>query len=170
MILIHILILLNLALICYQDMRYRAVYWICFPVLAIVMFILKYNQSGINNALSDATYGILFLALQMLILWGYFSIKNKTLVNLTNDYLGWGDVLFLLALPFYLSPVNYILFYLGSLIAVLLYILITKAISQKAQNPHIPLAGLQAVLLLIVMTTDYFSSKLLLYDDSWILF
>lgn len=170
MILLQIVMILCLAFICYQDLLYRAVYWFCFPLLAAVMFMLKYNLSGFQEALTQAGYGLAFLIVQLTILWIYFSIKKKTLINLTNDYLGWGDVLFLAAIAFYLSPASYILFYVISLIAVLLYTLLAARLSDKARNPHIPLAGLQAALLVLMVLADYVSPKFMLYDDSWLYF
>ncbi|TCC97713.1 hypothetical protein EZ444_07295 [Pedobacter hiemivivus] len=170
MVLLQVVMLLCLAFICYQDLVYRAVYWLCFPVLAAVMFMSKYNLKGLQEAFINATYGISFLMVQLLILWSYFSIKNKKVINLTNDYLGWGDVLFLAAIPFYLSPVNYILFYVISLIAVLLYTIVVASLKGKTNNPHIPLAGLQAGLLVLVMLVDFVSPKFMLYDDSWLYF
>lgn len=159
-----------LAFICYQDLAYRAVYWWCFPVLAILMASLKYNLSGPAETLSHAGYGIAFLTFQLAILWIWFSIKNKALINLTSNYLGWGDILFLVAIAFYLSPVNYIVFYVISLIIVLLYTLITGLFSNKQNHSHIPLAGLQAALLGLLMLVDYISPKFTLYDDNWLFF
>ena len=168
MILLQILILVFLAFICYQDLLYRAVYWWCFPILAILMLMLKYHVSGMRQTLTDAGYGLLFLIAQLFILWIYFSAKHKKIISITDNYLGWGDVLFLIAIPFYLSPVNYVLFYIVSLILVLLYALTTAKI--VTNNKHIPLAGLQAALLGIVMIIDYVTPGLTLYDDGWLYF
>lgn len=170
MLLLSILMGLCLAFICYQDLKYRTVYWWAFPVLALLMFSLKCSFSGWQEALIHTGYGMLFLSLQLAVLWGYFSIKNKKLINLTNNYLGWGDVLFLVAISCYLSPGNYVVFYVVSLLVVLVYILLTELLSGKQRNPHIPLAGLQAALLGLLMLVDYNSPKFMLYDDSWLSF
>lgn len=168
MILLQILILICLAFICYQDLLYRAVYWWCFPILAILLAILKYNYTGIEQTVTDAVCGLLFLATQLFILWIYFSVKHRKLINITDNYLGWGDVLFLIAIPFYLSPVNYVLFYVLSLTLVLLYALTTTKLITN--NKHIPLAGLQAALLGIAMIIDYVTPSLSLYTDNWMYF
>lgn len=170
MILLQIVIMLCLAFICYQDLVYRAVYWVCFPILSIIMFMLKFNLSGWQEGLSHAGYGLAFLLIQLFILWIYFSVKNRKAINLTDEYLGWGDVLFLITIAFYLSPVNYIIFYVVSLIIVLLHTIIGATLSSKERNPHIPLAGLQAALLALVMLVDFISTKFKLYDDSWLFF
>lgn len=170
MILLQMMVIFCLAFICYQDLLYRAVYWLCFPVLTILVFILKYKSSGLQETLIHASYSIVFLTFQLATLWIYFSIKKRKNINLTRDYLGWGDVLFLVAITFYLSPGNYIVFYVISLIVVLLYTILTGFVSKKIQNLHIPLAGLQAALLALLILVDQFSSKFMLYDDSWFFF
>lgn len=166
--LLQIVILSCLAFICCQDLLCRAVYWWCFPVLAILMGVLKYNLLGLEHTLIDVAYGLFFLITQLFILWIYFSAKHKKLINITDNYLGWGDVLFLIAIPFYLSPVNYVLFYVVSLILVLLYALTTTKLITN--NKHIPLAGLQAALLGIAMIIDYAVPNLVLYEDNWMYF
>lgn len=161
-------ILVGLAFVFYQDMRYRAVYWICFPILAFLLFGLKYSLTGLENGITEAGYGLLFLLIQLLLLWIYFSAKNRKLVNITNDYLGWGDILFLIVITFYLSPGNYILFYVGSLILVLIYALFIRYSGERNSNKHIPLAGLQAILLALLMGIDYLLNTFTLYSDGWI--
>lgn len=168
MILLQIIILICLAFIFYQDMRYRAVYWICFPVLAVMLLALKYSLAGFSEGLTDAGYGLLFLLIQLFFLWIYFSLKKKKIVNIASDYLGWGDILFLIAITFYLSPGNYVLFYISSLILVLIYAICGGYLQEKEENKHIPLAGLQAGLLGLLMVTDYLLQAFALYSDSWI--
>lgn len=167
MLLLQLFTLICLGFICYQDIRYRAVYWICFPVLCVLLFFLKENHSGIKDSLTDTVYGMLFFGAQLLLLWIYFSIKHKKSVNITRQYLGWGDILFLIVITFYLSPVNYILFYVGSLILVLIYTLTRQFLIQK-DNPEIPLAGLQALLLGIALIFSLIQPHLQLYNDTWI--
>lgn len=170
MFLLKLVMILCLAFICYQDLVYRAVYWWCFPLLAILMFMLKYLFSGLEETLTHAGYGLGFLIIQLFMLWAYFSVKSKRAVNLTGDYLGWGDILFLAAITFYLSPGNYIVFYVISLILVLVYTLTITLVNAEKNNPHIPLAGLQAALLVVIMLIDDNAPKFMLYEDSWLSF
>jgi len=168
MVFFQIIVLLSLAFIFYQDMQYRAVYWICFLVLAILLFGLKYSLTGFLNGLTDVGYSLLFLLIQLFFLWIYLSVKNRGMINITNDYLGWGDILFLIVITFYLSPGNYVLFYIGSLILVLIYAVLRGYSGGKKSNKHIPLAGLQAMLLAVLMVMDYLLKAFALYSDSWI--
>jgi phosphoglycerol transferase MdoB-like AlkP superfamily enzyme len=168
MFLIQLLTLTCLILIFYQDMRYRAVYWWCFPVLMLLLIFIKQTYVGMEDTLIDTGFVLLFFAFQMILLWAYFAIKNKKPVNIFKHYLGLGDVLFLVALAGYLSPVNYVLFYIASLVVVLLYTLIEQKL-YKQVNPQIPLAGLQASMLLLLLTASFFHTKFTLYSDFWIL-
>lgn len=165
---LQIIVLLSLAFIFYQDMRYRAVYWICFPLLAMLLFGLKYSFTGFLNGVTDIGYGLSFLLIQLLFLWIYFSVKKRRMINITSDYLGWGDILFLIVITFYLSPGNYVLFYIGSLTLVLIYVVLRGEAEEKKSSKHIPLAGLQAILLALLMVTDYLFKAFTLYSDSWI--
>jgi Flp pilus assembly protein protease CpaA len=167
MLLLSLFTLVCLGFICYQDMRYRAVYWICFPVLAVSLFLLKQQKAEWEESLTQTALGSLFFGIQLLVLWIYFSIKNKRFVNVTLNYLGLGDILFLFAIAFYLSPVNYILFYVGSLVIVLLYTLAQRILQKKASQ-EIPLAGLQALLLSLLMVLSLVKPSLKPYTDSWI--
>jgi hypothetical protein len=167
MLILQLLVLICLGFIFYQDLKYRAVYWICFPVLAGCLFFLKQREAGLADSLADSAWSISFFAVQLLLLWGYFSIKNKKAINLTSNYLGLGDVLFLIAVAFYLSPVSYILFYVGSLILVLIYTLLQRGLA-KNSNPQIPLAGLQALLFAIALSVSLFKPTFNLYNDFWL--
>lgn len=167
MLLLQLLILVCLSVIFYQDMHYRAVYWVCFPILTILLLGAKYKFSGVHDALTDAMYGLAFFGVQLFLLWVYFAVKNKKPVNITKHYLGLGDILFLIAVAFYLSPLNYIVFYILSLLVVLIYTLIKRAFI-KEDSPYIPLAGLQAVILGVVVVFSIFKPGMTFYNDGWI--
>lgn len=153
-----VLILLGLL---YQDLKYRAVYWIFYPVLLALMVLLALKSKGYELLIADTIMNITFLSSQLIFLIIYISIKRRRLTNITNDYLGWGDVLFLFVLTFYPSPANYFAFYLSSLILILI-----SSISTARQKPRtIPLAGLQAGLFAIVLVLDNNNNFL---NDNWI--
>jgi len=167
MLLISLLIFICLGIICYQDMRYRAVSWVCFPLLAITMFAIKQQEAGWRETLIHCAGGLSFFGIQLFFLWFYISLKHRRFINITSDCLGLGDILFLMAIAFYFSPVNYILFYTGSLIVVLIYTLVRR---HFLKEPHyeIPLAGLQALLLSMLIMLSLANPNLKPYTDSWI--
>jgi len=150
---VRIAILALLALVFAQDMRSRAVYWLLFPVLTALFIVL----TGFSVV---AVINIVFLLVQFLLVSAYFSIKKRRWVNVMKGLLGWGDMLFLLSIAFYLSVLNFIFFYIASLLFVLLF---------AARYKHIPLAGLQALLFAVLLTTDWWIKPFNLTNDDWLL-
>ncbi len=167
MLILKILILAVLTTIFAQDLKYRSVYWFLFPLLVILFILIAFLQHrswsafGVNTAINCG-----FLMLQLLILSAYFSIKNKAWVNITNELLGWGDILLLFCLAFYLSPLNFLLFYIGSLVIIVIIWLIWKMID--SQFKHIPLAGLQSLLFIIILIAGWIYPAIDATNDFWL--
>jgi hypothetical protein len=158
-----------LLLIFYQDLRYRAVYWILFPMVLIALLVLvAQQQPQWKELLFNSSYNLAFLLLQFLLLFLYFSLKMRRWVNLTQGYLGWGDILFLLCIAFYLSPANYFLFYLISLLLIVFTTLLIVAFKAKKQI-QIPLAGLQSMFFVLLLLADWNSGLIDMTNDYWLL-
>lgn len=97
---------------------------------------------------------MLFLLPQFLLLTFYFCLKQRRWVNITDGLLGWGDVLLLASIGFYLSLPVFVLFYLSSLVLVVLAWFIWQSLV-KNKDRHIPLAGMQALLLAILLVANW---------------
>lgn len=166
---VKIAILALLALIFFQDIRGRSVLWVLFPVLVGLLITLNLAQ---HRLFTDARYAVLinigFLLLQFLIVSVYFSIKNAHWINMTKDLLGWGDILFLFSIAFYLSVLSFLFFYLASLMCVLVSWLAWQALS-PVKDKHIPLAGLQALLFGLFLTTAWWVKPVDITSDGWLL-
>lgn len=160
-----ILLLLQLGM---QDFRYRAVSWVLFPLL-VTMAIIKYQLVfvEVRSLFQQVAWNMLFVAVQMGLLYLYFCIKNKKWVALTRDYLGWGDILFFLTSAFFFSFFNFLLFYLFSLFLVIVIAFLSDW--TKPQGKNIPLAGCQALFLVAVYSLDLFSSKINLLHDEYLI-
>lgn len=155
-------------MIFFQDVKSRSVYWIFFPVLAGLLLLLHFESSDQSWTWRDILFNIGFFASQLGLVILYFSIRNKKLTIITAGLLGLGDVLFILCTAFYLSIFNFLLFYIASLTAVLLFWLIWQsAVSVKSR--HIPLAGLQALLFAGFLLGGWWLKKWDLTDDTWVL-
>jgi hypothetical protein len=164
--LINVFILLVLLLIFIQDIKYRFVYWILFPVL-ILLFItgaIIHHEAFLQIG-TQFGFNVAFLLLQLLILSAYFSFKQKKLVNLTQTLLGWGDILFLVSVAFYFSFLNFLVFYIGSLTMVLIIWTISQSVSE---NKKIPLAGLQAMTLILFLVCNWLIFHVDPSDDYWL--
>ena len=136
-----------------EDFKYRKISLIWLTSILItgvliqmttdVQFYYIVSNTFVNLCIVAINYGILFL---------YFSIKNKRIINLGNHYLGIGDLFFLISVSFLFSPLNFICFILFSLFFSLTFSLFAKLIlSNKFKT--IPLAGLQSLCLILLLTT-----------------
>lgn len=152
-----------------QDLKSRAVYWILFPLLFACLFILKLiEHNTVNQIFESAGINLVFLGVQMLAVSAYFSIKNKRWVKITTALLGWGDVLLLLCLTVCFSVLNYLLFYVMSLLLSLMTWMILKAVN-LVKSQHIPLAGFQSIVLVLLFISAWWVWPLNLNSDAWLL-
>ncbi|WP_158829397.1 hypothetical protein [Mucilaginibacter lacusdianchii] len=167
MLLLKILIAFVLLMIFAEDMRSRSVHWYLFPLLALELGLLHYWQAGqsLLNLLASAGLTLLFLFLQLALVTAYFSFKNKRFTNITAGLLGWGDVLLLTSLTCYLPLLHFIVFYIGSLVVILLFwIIYQKTVVGKQST--VPLAGLQSLLFVLLLAFSWLHPDLSLVDDS----
>ena len=168
MFVVSLLIVVLLFLIFIQDILSRSVHWVIFPFMSI-FFVAVHLLKGetVTGYLKVVFINLAFLLIQSLLLLMYVSIKNRRLVALTDRLIGWGDILFILSLTLYFSFLNFLLFYITSLIAVIAAWLIWQSFKDKP-NKQIPLAGLQAMYLLIVFTYCWLFYPGALMSDTWL--
>lgn len=160
---------MSLLLILIQDLKSRAVYWIIFPLLLVALLLLRLlQQFYILEILHDALINIGFLMLQLLIITLYFSVKTRKRATVIGEMLGWGDILFLIVIAFYLSALNFLFFYIVSLVGSLLLWLLWRLFSSE-KNPHIPLAGFQSLIFILFLAGDWWLKYFNLTSDVWLL-
>jgi hypothetical protein len=131
--------------ICIQDLYQRRVSWYLFPALAMLLFM---GNAGITATDMLINAGFILLVFSMLSLW--FSVRLRRPVNLFKEHIGLGDLLLLLCLVVYFTPVNFFLFYLASLFVISAGAGIYLAL-KKPGSFTIPLAGLQGLILLLLL-------------------
>lgn len=169
MLLLKLFIEAVLLLVFVQDMRDRSVYGFLFPVLMLLFLGLQLLQGNTLMGIGQSVgINIGFFAIQFFIVSAYFSVKHKKWTNLTAGLLGWGDVLFLLALCFYLSVLNFLFFYITSLVLVLVIWLVWQFFA-KETSKQVPLAGLQALLFAVFSAACWWIWPLNLTSDDWLL-
>lgn len=169
MLLLNLIILAILLLIFAQDLKSRSVHWIAFLILTALFIAARLLQHtkfvviGTNALISTG-----FLIVQLLLVTAYFSLKYKRWINITVQLLGWGDIMFINSITFYLSISNFLFFYIGSLLLALFTWLCWQAVSDNS-NRHIPLAGLQAFMFALFLTGDWWLFHLDVTNDHWLL-
>jgi hypothetical protein len=162
-------ILISLMGIFYQDLKHRAVYWFLFPGLFFLLFIFSALGGGnVPQIFSNLIYNNTFLFIQLLIVTLYLSLKLKKLIVITQSYLGWGDILFMVAVSGYLSFLNYVVFYIFSLLITLLAggIAVLKTSDKKYK---IPLAGIQALIFAGILLYFWTWNRIDLSSDTWLI-
>lgn len=140
-----------LSWVTYEDLRYRAVSWWCFPVLFLLLSFDACQNSHWQAWFQMLLINIGFVSIQLALVSLYFSVKHRKLVLLTNGFLGWGDVLFFFCFCGAMTTLFFVAFYITSLIGSLL---LAAFISPIRKN-GIPLAGLQALFLMPVLVYSY---------------
>lgn len=153
-----------LSVVIYQDFKNKEISWFLIPLLLIV---------GTSNALLSIdfkeflTYVGINLSMVILNLLGvtlFISIKEKKIKNITDSYLGLGDILFFLVLTILFSPFNFIIFFIGSiLLTSLVYIIVM--LFDKNKQPLIPLAGAMSLVLIVVLAFQHLNSSINFYQD-----
>lgn len=149
------LLIAVLAVIVYQDFQERMISsWI----------LLLLGCLGAYRAFVSADwqgwfllFNALFILIQLLGVSLYFSIKEQQWVNISQKYLGIGDILyFVVLLPFF-SPVQFCCFFIGALILTVLGGLFYQWSIKPLQT--IPLAGAMSLCLLgyqgLLWSTQY---------------
>jgi hypothetical protein len=122
------------------------------------------------QTLSEISMAILtnvcFLSIQLLLVCAWFSWRNGRWTNVTESLLGWGDILFLTSIAFGLSVFSFLFFYIISLAIISTYWAALQAI-RKNDNLKVPLAGLQALLLALILSGDWWLFHVNLTNDDW---
>jgi hypothetical protein len=169
MLLTRILILLVLLVIFVQDIKSRSVYWILFPLI-VVLFIVSdlVSQRSIGDLWLPVLFNLGFLVLQLLIITCWFSLKEKRWVNISANLLGWGDILFLVSISFYLSFANFLFFHIVSLLLVLTSWLIWQFFANQ-KTKHVPMAGMQALVFAVFLSSDWWLLHFDTTNDTWLL-
>ncbi|MGK6353536.1 hypothetical protein [Parapedobacter sp. DT-150] len=146
-----IAVVAGLAVIAWQDFRDRAVYAWLFPLLCVL---------AVAHAVDLGVFSLYVLVANLIIVAGQLALLNLVMYWRTRKWLmhgeqwiGWGDLACFAVLACCFSTVNFVLFYVASLIIVLLAALVTMAMGFRTK--HVPLAGGQAVLLAMVLLADY---------------
>lgn len=151
---IYIITFILLLLIIVQDFQFRAISWIWIPLLFLSVLIKSFILSDQEMILDSILQNVLFIFLQITILIIYFSIKRKKFESVINSYIGWGDILFFLAIAPALCFGNFLLFIVFSILVILISYSALSLFKIKTDK-QIPLAGLQSIFLLIWLGIEW---------------
>ena len=152
---IDVFAIILLAALVLQDFSQRAISWFLLPLLFSALFIKSLSSSSVSIIAYDFLKNTAFLSVQFFLVAVYFVLKERKIKSIINSKIGLGDVLFLLVLAIAFSPINFIVFYLLSLLLTLVGLLIYYLVYRRFEC-QIPLAGSIAILLIICIFSQYF--------------
>jgi hypothetical protein len=162
---ISLLTMAALVILAIEDFRQRMISWYWIPVLLLLFGLNAVQTIPAHELMFDFTINAMFITMQLLMLTLYFSIKEKRFVNIIDTWLGIGDVLLLYVIGIAFSPVNFLLFYTGSVAATIIgYAIYKKAMQGRSST--IPLAGAVALALVLCLCCQEFFWQVSFYDDS----
>ncbi len=140
---ISISIIMVLAIIIYQDLKFRFLD-VKYAVLLLLLCIWYHIENPLLN------YGNIllilgFIGLNLVLLIAYFSLKKGRFFNPIDRLLGLGDIVFFMAIaPLFLVH-QYILFFISGLLFSLVLTLSLRLVTKKEKN--LPLAGYMSIYL-----------------------
>ncbi len=127
-----------LVLCFYQDIRFRGVHWLVFPLILGGAIALNWDDLNATMLLYNAGF-LVFLLLGLTL---YLSLKEQRLVNITKGYFSLGDILFLIAIiPLFTFQWFVIFFTFGTIITLVFHLIASMIKPQKT----IPYAGYMAI-------------------------
>ncbi|MEM9143443.1 MAG: hypothetical protein AAGA86_10685 [Bacteroidota bacterium] len=131
------------AIIAVQDVKERAVQWIWFPLLGLVLSLLYLQNTPLEHYLLFALTNALLVSLILVLLALYTKyIAKKTFMNVS---FGLGDLLFFYAFALGFPTFTFVLLFVA---AILFSFLVFLLKSPRKEGGTVPLAGLMGVFLI----------------------
>ncbi len=150
---LYIILVTTLLLVVYQDLKMRRIH-VLLPIITLILNIflkweyIEYWQVGLT---------ILFLITNFLVITFYYSLKKRAWINPFDTLIGWGDVLFLIALAPLFSFRNYIVFFIMGTVFSLIFYVIIKSIYPIEKT--IPFAGYLSIFIIGIMGINFFAKN-----------
>lgn len=133
-------------LIAREDFRFREIRWLWFLLFGGLGVALGINKWG--SAYPEIHYpGLLMVLIMIGLVVMYFRLRRKERVM--DSFLGWGDVVMLLALVLWLEVQAFLFFYVAGLSLTVIYYGLMQYFKKLPKNHPIPLAGILALAFII---------------------
>ena len=137
---------LLLLVLCWEDLRHRAVHWSLFPLLLVMLAVPAYLGQSRSAWLANTGLNVLFLLGQFAAVSAWSALRYGRWSNLFRRELGVGDGLFLAVVAAGLSFERFVPYYVTGLVLCLL-LQVTVLRWWPGQPRTVPTAGLLAAYL-----------------------
>ena len=157
-----VITIILLGVLVYQDINYRAVSWLLFPILFFLFLFATLLEENFRIALEYTLTNCLFILFQISLVYLYFCFKHKKLINITNNLIGIGDLLFFIAVTPYLALPLFVLYIVtGMFLTLLVYSAFVWFKRIDRHSYPIPLAGILAGYMIILKTGQWLFPELI---------
>lgn len=150
----------------YSDWRYRGVYWAYFTDL-IIAFILLRAFCSVDKLLLSLFVNLNLIFIKLAVLTLVLSLKKRKVVRVWQGKFSIGDIIFLVSIAFYLSVLNFLVFDAISQIVILLSWQLYRRCRKNTKN-KVPLAGMQAIILGVLLIADWYWLHIDVTSDDWL--
>ena len=148
-----IVLLITYLSICYQDFKTREVYLITYAILyGIFLIAILTNRFALNIDFIIINACVLVAVICLLLMYYILRYQDATVIRLKAS-VGWGDVLMLPSFIVCFSPGNLIFVFVISLVLSLIFYVVSNSKSSSIKT--IPLAGIQSLVLSILLCADF---------------
>lgn len=153
-----------LSVVVYQDFKSKEISWLLIPLLFVGFLTKAFLTIEFTELLTYFGINLTLVTINLLGVTMIISLKEKKLTNILNSHLGLGDVLFFLVITVVFSPINFVAFYLGSILTITL-IYGAVILANKNKKTLVPLAGAMSLLLIIAMMVEQIIPLFNFYQD-----
>lgn len=149
---LKILLIIVLSIIFWQDYKERLVFWLLYPLVGIIGFIIQLRLTETTTAFLNSTINLCLVGTVILILLVYTRLILKQ--SLINNSIGIGDILFFIFLSFCFSVISFFVLFVFSL----LFSLSLHVLLKRKKNETVPLAGYMSLFFIAVYSLTFFKN------------
>ena len=137
------------ALIIWEDFRYRQYHMAWYILLAFAMGTYISLYEHMEAIWKTTVWNLLFIGANLLVVQLYFFWRSNSLSLVIDRMLGLGDVMIWLLLAFLFDPLDFLQFFLVTIMSSLLVVALSRGI-KPGLFITVPLAGFQVIGLLLL--------------------
>ena len=158
MLALELLTITGCSIIAFQDIKERAVFWICFPTVALLLASAHISYVGIESFIFSVLSNVILVSCVLLLL--FLVTKYLFKKDFLNVSFGLGDMLFMYAFALGFPTMTFIFLFVGSILFSLVAFTFLK-IQKKVET--VPLAGFMGIYLIAVLVLAHFPFSPSLY-------
>ncbi len=155
---LKIVLITGLALIFYQDVKERAVWWFLFPAFGLIAGYFHFTESLTWLFFPNIFFNLIVVAGIFSIACLYSQFKMKK--NFLSEAMGLGDLLYSIGLAVAFPPEAFLVIFVFSM---LFSLGLHAFVSRKKNNETVPLAGYASLFLICIYLSSWFGFYKSLY-------